>query len=78
MNLIAFILSWSPVLLLAVLAVGFKKPALELSIYGVVFTGILAHLAFRTPLSVILMAAVDRVATTLPLLLALPAVYAPA
>ena len=33
MNLAAFALSWSPVLILAVLAVGFKRPALELSRY---------------------------------------------
>jgi lactate permease len=73
MNLAAFVLSWSPVLLLAVLAVVFKRPALELSVYGVLFTAALAHLAFQTPLSVILMAAVDGVVTTLPLLLVVTA-----
>lgn len=73
MNLAAFTLSWSPVLLLAVLAVVFKRPALELSLYGVVFTAALAHLAFQTPLSVILMAAVDGVVTTAPLLLVVTA-----
>ncbi len=46
MDLTSFILSWSPVLLLAVLAVGFKRAALELSVYGVVFTAGLASLAF--------------------------------
>ena len=46
MNLVSFALSWSPVLVLAVLAVGPKRPALELSVYGVVFTAGLASLAF--------------------------------
>jgi lactate permease len=73
MNLPAFILSWSPVLVLAVLAVGLKRPALELSCYGVVFTAALAHLFFQTPLTVILMAAVDGVVTTSPLLLVVTA-----
>ena len=69
MNLVSFALSWSPVLVLAVLAVGLKRPAVELSVYGVVFTAGLAFLAFRTPLAVIMMAATDGVVTTLPLLL---------
>ncbi len=73
MSLATFALSWSPVLLLGVLAVGLKRPALELSIYGLVFTAGLAHLAFQTPLSVILMAGVDGVVTTLPLLLVVTA-----
>ncbi|MEJ2091884.1 MAG: L-lactate permease [Syntrophobacterales bacterium] len=69
MNLVSFALSWSPVLVLAVLAVGLKRPALELSVYGVVFTAGLAFLAFQTPLAMIWMAALDGVVTTLPLLL---------
>jgi len=69
MNLANFALSWSPVLLLAVLAVGCKRPALELSFYGVAFTAGLAYLVFRTPLSVILLAAADGMVTTAPLLL---------
>ena len=69
MDLTAFVLSWSPVLLLAVLAVGFKRSALELSIYGLGFTAGLAYLAFKTPLSVILLAGLDGVVTTAPLLL---------
>jgi len=73
MHLAAFALSWSPVLVLAVLAVVFKRPALELSCYGVVFTAALAHLAFQTPLTVILMAAADGVVTTAPLLLVVAA-----
>jgi lactate permease len=64
-----FLLSWSPVLLLAVLAVGFKRPALELSLYGVAFTAGLCYLVFHTPAPVILLAALDGVLTILPLLL---------
>ncbi len=69
MNVTTFALSWSPVLVLAVLAVGFKRPALELSLYGVSFTAGLAYLVFQTPVNVILLAALDGVLTTLPLLL---------
>ncbi len=69
MDLIPFTLSWTPVLLLAVLAVAFKRSALELSLYGLGFTAALAYLAFQTPLSVIFLAGLDGVVTTLPLLL---------
>ncbi len=69
MDLTSFAWSWSPVLLLTVLAVVLKRPALELSIYGAGFTAALAHLAFQTPWPVIGLAALDGVATTLPLLL---------
>ncbi len=56
-------------LLLTVLAVGFKRTALELSLYGVGFAALLALLAFETPPPVIFLAALDGVVTTLPLLL---------
>lgn len=69
MDLAAFSLSWSPVLLLAVLAVALKRSALELSCYGLGFTAALAYLAFETPGSVILLAGLDGVVTTAPLLL---------
>ncbi len=69
MDLTSFLLSWTPVLLLAVLAVLLKRSAFELSIYGLVFTALLAHLAFRTPWPVILLAGLDGVLTILPLLL---------
>jgi lactate permease len=69
MDLTSFALSWSPVLVLTILAVGFKRPALELSLYGVLFTAALALLVFRTSPTVILLAALDGVLTTLPLLL---------
>jgi len=64
-----FSLGWSPVLLLAALAVGWKRPALELSIVGVLYTLLLVVFGFDTPLAVALRAAVDGVLTTLPLLL---------
>jgi lactate permease len=69
MDLLSFILSWSPVAVLAVLAVGFRRPALELSFYGVGFTAGLAYLFFQTPHRIILLAALDGIVTTAPLLL---------
>jgi len=69
MDLTTFLLCWTPVLLLALLAVVWKRSALELSLYGLGFTAALAHLAFRTPWSVIFLAGLDGVVTTLPLLL---------
>ncbi|RJX33419.1 MAG: L-lactate permease [Desulfarculus sp.] len=64
-----FFLCWSPVLLLTVLAVGLRRPALDLSIYGVIFTLGLVVLFFDTPLAVALLAGLDGVLTTLPLTL---------
>ena len=69
MESVSFALSWSPVLLLTLLAVGLKRSALELSLWGTIFAAALAHLAYETPLAVILWAALDGVLTTLPLLL---------
>jgi lactate permease len=69
MDLTLFALSWSPVVLLTVLAVGFKRSALALSLYGVMFTAALTHLVFATPIPVIFLAGLDGVLTTLPLLL---------
>jgi lactate permease len=69
MDFLLFALSWTPVLSLALLAVVFKRPALELSLYGVVFTAGLTYFAFDTELPVILWAALDGFITTLPLLL---------
>lgn len=68
-DLTAFALSWSPVLLLTVLAVGWRRPALELSLAGVGFSGGLVYIAFKTPAEVVLLAALDGLLTTLPLLL---------
>jgi len=64
-----FLLSWSPVLVLTVLAVGFKQSALALSIYGTLFSLILSVWIFQTPVSVALMASLDGILTTFPLLL---------
>lgn len=67
MNIIAFLLCLSPVLLLTVLAVVFRRPALDLSIWGTAFTLVLAATYFETPLSVVLLSAADGALTTLPL-----------
>lgn len=64
-----FLLSWTPVLLLTVLAVVLRRSALELSLYGFFFSLVLATVFYETPLSVGLLAAMDGVLTTLPLLL---------
>ena len=69
MSLWSFFLGWSPVLLLTVLAVGFRRSALELSIYGLAFSLLLVALGFDTPWSVVLWAGLDGMITTLPLVL---------
>ncbi len=69
MNIPLFLLCWSPVLLLTVLAVVFRRPALELSIWGCLFTLALVTVVFDTSPVVALLAAIDGVLTTLPLLL---------
>lgn len=69
MDPLTFSLCWSPVLLLAVLAVVFKRPALEMSVWGALFTFGLVVLWFETPVRVTLLAALDGALTTLPLVL---------
>ncbi len=64
-----FLLSWSPVLVLSVLSIGLRQSALALSIYGTLFSLILVVWVFQTPLAVALMAGLDGVLTTFPLLL---------
>jgi len=64
-----FLLCWSPILVLVVLAVGFRMPALHLSWIGSLFTLLVVVLFFNTSLQVALLSAVDGVLTTLPLLL---------
>ena len=54
---------------MSILAVGFKQSALALSIYGALFSLILTVWVFQTPVSVALMAGLDGVFTTFPLLL---------
>ncbi len=69
MELTLFILCWTPVILLTLLAVVFRRPALELSVYSLIFTLLLTMFFFNTPLSVALLTGLDGVATALPLIL---------
>jgi lactate permease len=62
-------LAWSPVLLLFVLAVFFRRGALYLSIAGILWTAFLAAVVFHTPVRVVLLATLDGFLVTLPLLL---------
>jgi lactate permease len=64
-----FLLSWSPVLVLTILAVILRRSALELSVYGYVFSLALALWFFDMAPLVVIMASLDGVLTTLPLLL---------
>ncbi len=64
-----FVLSWSPVIFLTVMAVLLRRSALELSVYGFIFSLGLTLYFFKTPLDVALMASLDGVLTSLPLLL---------
>lgn len=69
MDALGFALAWSPILLIAVLAVGFRRPALELSLWGTALTVLLAVTYFRTAPWVVVLAAFDGILTNLPLLL---------
>ena len=62
-------LAWSPVLLLFVLAVFFRRTALELSIAGLLWTVIAAVTIFDTPARTVALSALDGFLVTLPLLL---------
>lgn len=73
MNTGLFLLSWTPVVLLTVLAVLLRRSALELSIYGFLFALFLAVGFYETSLTVGLLASLDGVLTTLPLLLVIVA-----
>ncbi len=64
-----FALSWTPVLLLTVLAIVFGQSALTLSVWGIVWALVMAAVFFDTPLSVGMMSVLDGVFTTLPLML---------
>jgi lactate permease len=63
------ILAWSPVLLLFVLAVFFRRTALELSIAGMAWTVFIAVAVFDTPIKTAALSALDGFLVTLPLLL---------
>ncbi len=68
-DVVGFALAWSPILLIGVLAVGFKRPALELSLWGTTLTVLLAVTYFRTAPWAVVLAAFDGILTNLPLLL---------
>ena len=59
----SFFLSWAPVLLLTVLAVFFRMPALTLSICGSLFTLLYVVILFNTYLTVALLSALDGIVT---------------
>lgn len=63
-----FVLGWTPVLLLSVLAVMLRRSALELAVYGFAYVALLMVLTFQTPWRVVALATVDGFLTTLPLL----------
>ncbi|MGC8605699.1 MAG: L-lactate permease, partial [Desulfomonilaceae bacterium] len=69
MDITLFFLSWSPVLFLTILAVLLRRSALELSVYGFIFSLGLTLFFFDTPLDVAILASVDGALTSLPLLL---------
>lgn len=69
----AYALAWSPVAAVLLLAVGLRRPALDLSLAGLGFTFVLCATAFRTPAGVLLAAGLDGILTTLPLLLVIVA-----
>jgi len=64
-----YLLCWASVLMLTVLAVFFRMPALTLSICGSLFTLLYVVILFKTFLTVALLSALDGIVTTLPLLL---------
>lgn len=66
---LAYALAWSPVALVLLLAMVFRRPALDLSLAGLGFTFVLCATAFQTPVPVLLAAGLDGMLTTLPLLL---------
>ena len=69
MTSFSFFMGWTPILLLIILAVGFRRTALELSIAGTIFTFLLAVSYLHTPFSVVCLSAIDGVLTTLPFIL---------
>jgi lactate permease len=62
-------LAWSPILLLFLLAIVFRRSALELSVAGMAWTVFIAVTVFATPFKTIGLAALDGLLVTLPLLL---------
>lgn len=68
MSFSLFLLSWTPVLFLSLLAVRFKRSALELAGSGFFYAAALAAWGFQTPWSVIGLSSIDGLLTILPLL----------
>lgn len=68
-DLANFLAAWTPVLLIMILAVGFKRQALELALWGTSYTFVLVLFWFSTPANVVLLAGLDGLLTNLPLLL---------
>ncbi len=69
MDYLNFLLSWTPVLLITVLAVGLRRQALDLAVWGTLYTIGLVVLHFNTSPGVVFLAGVDGILTNLPLLL---------
>jgi lactate permease len=66
---ISFFISWTPIVLITVLAAGLKRQALELAFWGCLYTLVLVLFWFKTPPGVVFLAGVDGFVTNLPLLL---------
>ena len=64
-----FFLSWTPILLVFVLAVGFRTQAMTLAVCAFVYTALLVFFVFKTAPAVIFLASLDGILTTVPLLL---------
>lgn len=64
-----YLTAWSPVLVVLLAALVFKRSALELSIIGLLYTFLLCGPIMGTPPSVLARASADGVLATLPLLL---------
>ena len=67
--MLLFWMSWTPVLLLTIFAVGLRQSALALSIYSFLYAIFLVRVFFQTPFNVIVLACIDGLLTTLPLVL---------
>ncbi|GAB4282600.1 MAG: lactate permease LctP family transporter [Deferrisomatales bacterium] len=70
---LTYALAWSPVVLVVALALGLRRPALDLSVAALVYTFGLCLWGFGTPARVLVAAGADGVLTTLPLLLVIAA-----
>ncbi len=68
-EMLSFFLSCTPILLIFVMAIIFRAKALTLAIWGFGYTLLLAAFFFKTSPLVLLLASLDGVATTIPLLL---------